>query len=316
MKKRLFITLLVSVIVFSFAYIIFTNYLDVLTVSKGSREVITGADLGEGNEIKQVKDYEILFLLTGVDHNGEDQDKEKDRTDTLMLVKVDTKDGTVDLISIPRDSMVPIEGYGKDKINHAHHFGGMALTMRTIRNYFGIDLDYYVKVSFEAVREIVDAMGGVKVNVPVQIIENQTGIYLEPGEQVLNGKEALYFARYRESYGDFGRMESQQHLMKRIMEQMLKPENISKIPGFIKTYMTRVETNIPMSTMLSLAASASKFSTDRMTNTTFPGEGEYIDGISYVILDKDGVDTIIKDKLSDYLLDGNEGEEETINEGE
>lgn len=77
MKKRLFITLLVSVIVFSFAYIIFTNYLDVLTVSKGSREVITGADLGEGNEIKQVKDYEILFLLTGVDHNGEDQDKEK-----------------------------------------------------------------------------------------------------------------------------------------------------------------------------------------------------------------------------------------------
>lgn len=192
-----------------------------------------------------------------------------------MLVKVDTKDGTVDLISIPRDSMVPIEGYGEDKINHAHHFGGMALTMRTIRNYFGIDLDYYVKVSFEAVREIVDAMGGVKVNVPVQIIENQTGIYLEPGEQVLNGKEALYFARYRESYGDFGRMESQQHLMKRIMEQMLKPENISKIPGFIKTYMTRVETNIPMSTMLSLAASASKFSTDRMNNTTFPGEGEY-----------------------------------------
>lgn len=201
---------------FSFAYIIFTNYLDVLTVSKGSREVITGADLGEGNEIKQVKDYEILFLLTGVDHNGEDQDKEKDRTDTLMLVKVDTKDGTVDLISIPRDSMVPIEGYGEDKINHAHHFGGMALTMRTIRNYFGIDLDYYVKVSFEAVREIVDAMGGVKVNVPVQIIENQTGIYLEPGEQVLNGKEALYFARYRESYGDFGRMESQQHLMKEL----------------------------------------------------------------------------------------------------
>lgn len=303
MKKRFLITFLVAVIIFSGAYIFFSKYLDVLEAGS-PKEVIKGVDLGEDNVIEQVVEHELLFLLTGVDYNEAGEEQNRVRTDTLMIVKMDIDTGEVDLISIPRDTRVLV-GNSMDKINHAHAYGGMALTLRTIRDWLNIDLDYFVKLDFRAVEEIVDAMGGVEVDVPVQIYEYDTEIFLEPGYQRLNGKEALYFARFREGYedGDLGRVRAQQQLMQQIIKQMISVENLPKIGDFFATYAKRVDTNIPNSLMLSMLPTASKIDTENIQKFVIPGDADYLDGISYYFYDEEGTVELVNQLLSEYILE-------------
>ncbi len=303
MKKKFLITFLVAVIIFSGAYIFFSKYLDVLEAGS-PKEVIKGVDLGEDNVIEQVVEHELLFLLTGVDYNEAGEEQNRVRTDTLMIVKIDIDTGEVDLISIPRDTRVMV-GNSMDKINHAHAYGGMALTLRTIRDWLNIDLDYFVKLDFRAVEEIVDAMGGVEVDVPVQIYEYDTEIFLEPGYQKLNGKEALYFARFREGYedGDLGRVRAQQQLMQQIIKQMISVENLPKIGDFFATYAKRVDTNIPNSLMLSMLPTASKIDTENIQKFVIPGDADYLDGISYYFYDEEGTVELVNQLLSEYILE-------------
>lgn len=303
MKKKFLITFLVAVIFFSGAYVFFSKYLDVLEAGS-PKEVIKGVDLGEDNVIEQVVKHELLFLLTGVDYNQDGDEQNRVRTDTLMIVKVNLDNGEVDLLSIPRDTRVLI-GNSMDKINHAHAYGGMALTLRTIRDWLNIDLDYFVKLDFKAVEEIVDAMGGVEVDVPVQIYEYQTGIFLEPGVQKLNGKEALYFARFREGYedGDLGRVKAQQQLMQQIIKQMISVENLPKMGDFFTTYAKRVDTNIPTSLILSMIPTASKIDTNNIQKYVIPGYADYIDETSYYIYDEEGTAQLIRNLLPEYILE-------------
>ncbi len=302
MKKKFLITFLVAVIFFSGAYIFFSKYLDVLDASH-QKEVIRGTDLGADNVIEQVVEHELLFLLTGVDNNEKGSENLRARTDTLMLVKVDLDNGKITLISIPRDTRVKIREE-MDKINHAHAYGGMALTLRTIRDWLNIDLDYYVKLDYDAVVEIVDALGGVYVDVPVQIYEYETQIFLEPGYQRLRGVEALYFARYREGYdnGDLGRVSAQQQLIKQVMKQMLSVENLPKVGDFLSTYIKYVDTNIPMNLMLSLVPVAGRFSDENVTSYVIPGEAGELDETSYYFYDEEGTRTLVDTVLSDYII--------------
>ncbi|MDO5690753.1 MAG: LCP family protein [Tissierellia bacterium] len=302
MKKRFLITFLVAVIVFSGAYVFFSKYLDVLDASS-QKEVIRGVDLGEDNIIEQVVQHELLFLLTGVDNNEAGMENLRARTDTLMLVKVNLDNGAIDLISIPRDTRVLIDGE-LDKINHAHAYGGMALTLRTIRNWLGIDLDYYVKLDYDAVVEIVDAIGGVYVDVPVQIYEYETEIFLEPGYQRLRGLEALYFARFRAGYdnGDLGRVAAQQQLIKQVAKQMLSIENLPKIGDYLSTYIKYVDTNIPVNLIFSMVPTASSMSSDTINSYVIPGDVGEIDETSYYFYDEEGTQMLVNEVLSDYII--------------
>ena len=112
-------------------------------------------------------DDEFLFLLAGVDSTGEETGT---RSDTLMLIKANTDKKTLDLISIPRDTMVDING-STEKINAAHSYGGIDLTMQTVRDFMGINLTYYVVIPFEAVVEGIDSIGGIDINVDSQVAE-------------------------------------------------------------------------------------------------------------------------------------------------
>lgn len=301
MARKFIIIFLISIIVFFGAYLFFGSYLDVLEAS-APKEVIRGVDLGEGNVIEQVVEDEIFFLLTGVDNNVAGLEEEAVRTDTLMLVKANMTSGKIDLISIPRDSRVLINGTG-DKINHAHSYGGMALTLKTIREWLGIDLDYYVKLDFQAVVEIVDAMGGVYLNVPVQIYEYETEIFLEPGYHRLRGKEALYFARFR-GYedGDIGRVASQQALMAAIVDQALRLENLPKIPEYIKTYASRVDTNIPTSMVLGMVPMAENLSGGNVNSYVIPGYAGWYQDISYYFYDPEQTQDLVNEVLYDYKI--------------
>lgn len=267
----------------------------------------------ESNNIKPKVKNEILFLLMGVDAQSVKKSKGT-RTDTMMLTKVNFETGEINILSIPRDTRVPVKGK-QDKINAAHAYGGVDLTLKTVREFLGIDLDYYVKVDYNIVQEVVDKIGGVEIDVPFDMkykdptAEPPLNINIKKGLQTLDGKNAHDFLRWRHnnSYtvgykeGDVGRIKAQQYFMKELIKQTLKPKNLIKLPGLVETYFSNVETNIPLSTMLKGAASANKIDTENMVTDTIPGEGKYIGEISYYIYDREKTDILVKDMFGDYL---------------
>lgn len=168
------------------------------------------------------------------------------RTDTIMLVSVNPLLPDVKMLSIPRDLWISIPGYGENRINTVHFFAegqeagsGPRITMQVIRDTFQVPLSYYVRVRFDAVTGIVDAMGGVDVNMP----EAMSGY--EAGLHHLDGKQALAFARDRKNTDDFFRMAHGQLLVKSIVAQTINPLTWWRIPQMVTATFQVVDTNLP-----------------------------------------------------------------------
>lgn len=307
MKKKFFIAFIISFIGFS---VLYSNlWKDILT--QGPSTVHgdePSADETDESKKPKIKN-EVMFLLMGVD--AEDVKKSKGtRTDTMMLTKVNFDTGKINMLSIPRDTRVLVKGK-EDKINHAHAYGGPDLTMDTVQDFLHLDVDYYVKVDYKVVMGIVEAIGGVEIDVPfnMKYRDDTPGfplldINLKKGLQVLNGKEAHDFLRYRKGYpeGDIGRIKAQQYFMKELIKQTLKPKNLLKLPKLAETYFENVETNIPWSVMLKGVASAKKINVDEMITGTIPGEGKRISGVDYFIYYREETKQIVLDMFGDYLI--------------
>ena len=266
---------------------------------------------------QRIKD-EILFLLAGVDASDVKKSKGT-RTDTMMLLKVNFDSGATNLLSIPRDTRVLINGR-EDKINHAHSNGGMKLTMDSLREFLNLDVDYYVKVDYEIVQDIVDAIGGVEIDVPRNMKYKELSptapplnIDIKKGVQVLDGKNAHDFLRWRNNnemtrgytMGDIGRIETQQYFMKELIKQVLKPKNIFKLPKLAETYFRNVETNIPKSVIVKSAMSANKIDVENMKTATIPGEFLKIKGTDYWKYYKLETIEIVEEMFGEYLLEEN-----------
>lgn len=258
----------------------------------------TGKDLGEGNNIEQKNKDELLFVFAGVDSTGE---KTNTRTDTLMLILMNKSTRTIDIISIPRDTRVYVEG-NLDKINAAHSYGGMDETIKTIRDFLSIDLDFYAEVSFEAVKDCVDALGGVDIDVPESVAQAQN---IKEGVHHFDGPEALNYVRFRKGYAnaDLGRISTQQDFVVQFIKNMTKPKNIIKIPNLISKVSSNMDTNINMSTILSFAWAFKNIDDAEINTQTIPGYPDMIDGISYYIPDSEATIDIRNKILYNYLLE-------------
>ena len=264
-----------------------------------------------GSKDENVSDSknEILFLLLGID--AQDSENEKGaRTDTMMLVKVDLSNESVNVLSIPRDTKVNIDGRrGLSKINAAHAYGGPELAVKTVKELLGLNLDYYVKVDYTIVEEAVDKIGGVEVDVPQDMYyEDPTAdpplvIDLKEGKQVLDGQKSLQFLRFRKGYkdADLGRIRAQQQFIKAFIEQALRPKNLVKLPTMVPSYYRNVDTNIPMSSLTKMALRARKINTDNITLNTLPGDGKWINGVSYFIYNKMEMDAMVRELFSEYI---------------
>ena len=204
---------------------------------------------GAGGEIFDISnDREFMFLLAGVDSTGEDTGT---RTDTLMLVNVNKDKNTIDMISIPRDSYVSIRG-SMDKINAAHSYGGIDLTMEVVRDFLGINLDKYFVISFDAVIAGINALGGMDVEVSNEVA---SAMGISPGIRKMAGDEVLAYVRFRKGYqnADLGRINTQQDFMKQFIKEATKAENISKLPSVYKAMKPYIKTNIGLKNLSSLA---------------------------------------------------------------
>ncbi len=205
----------------------------------------------------------VNILIMGLDEardvEGAQPDDLVGRTDTMLLVRVSPEEQTVNVMSIPRDTRVEIPGYGMDKINEANFEGGAELAAQTVmQNFDNVKIDRYVRVSTVAFKEIVDLVGGIEVGVPHEMkYEDKTQglvIDLEPGLQTLNGDQAEQFARFRQdSYGDIGRVQRQQVLLKALRQRMTNPVVLTKLPQIVRVLETYIDTNLTTEEMLALA---------------------------------------------------------------
>jgi len=167
----------------------------------------------------------VSVLFIGVDESEERKDAGNSRSDALIVATLNNKAKTVKLVSIPRDSYVYIpDRKRKDKITHAHAFGGTRGTIETVEGMLDIPIDYYVKMNFNAFIEVIDAFGGVDVEVPYERLEldenDQYTIHLKPGMQHLDGKHTLALARTRKLDSDVERGKRQQMILEAVGEDL------------------------------------------------------------------------------------------------
>ncbi len=152
------------------------------------------------------------------------------RSDTIIIVHVDPEKDFLSLLSIPRDLRVDVPGHGMNKINTAYTYGGPALVIRTIKSVFGLKLDHYMEIDFNAFKELTDTLGGVYVDVDRSYDDGK--IVFDPGYQLLDGQNALRYCRHRhDSNYDFGRMERQQRFLNAVREQAMGWNLPFKLPG-------------------------------------------------------------------------------------
>ena len=223
----------------------------------------------------------VNVLIMGLDEardvEGAGPDDLVGRTDTMLLVRVDPEEKVVNVMSIPRDTRVDIPGYGIEKINQANFEGGAELAAQTVtHNFDNVEIDRYVRVSTTAFKEIVDLVGGIEVLVPsVMEYEDKTQglvIDLQPGLQTLNGDEAEQFARFRQdSYGDIGRVQRQQILLKALRQRMTNPTVLTKLPQIIRVLQQRIDTNLTVEELLALAGFGMDLDTEDLHMVMLPG---------------------------------------------
>ncbi|PFH90591.1 LCP family protein [Bacillus sp. AFS088145] len=188
---------------------------------------------------------------------GEDARKKggSSRTDSIMILQYDKKHETK-LVSIMRDSYVPIPGYGKHKINAAYSFGGVELLRQTIQKNFGIEIEYYAIIDFKGFEEMIDEIApkGITINVE-KPMESNIGVSLKPGVQQLNGKELLGYARFRhDAKGDFDRVVRQQKVLQAIKSQVLTIKGIASLPKTLGVIQSYIQTNMSSMDLLKISS--------------------------------------------------------------
>ncbi len=206
----------------------------------------------------------VNILLLGVDDRG---DGTIPRSDTMILVSIDPTSKTVGMVSIPRDLLVTIPGYGDDKINAAYPYGSQAditgpgLAEATVEYNFKIKINYYAEVDFTGFQKIVDTLGGVTLDVPAPIkddeypgaLNNYTRVLFQTGLQHMDGVSALQYARTRHDDNDFARGNRQQQVLQALRQQGTQLGLITKAPELIGELGDTVRTDLSLTQTLSLA---------------------------------------------------------------
>lgn len=261
----------------------------VFLLAAGASYIWFGGSLS-WNKIKRAgglvySSHKVNILVLGVDERASDVG----RSDTMFAVTVDTDSKDVALLSVPRDTRVKIPGYGWDKINHAYANGKQKLSLQAAEDLLGIPFDYYAVINFASFEKIVDAVGGVDINVEKRMYYtdpyDDLVIDIKPGQQHLDGKNAIKYVRYRGEDGDIGRIDRQQKFMKAMLQQVASPSIIARIPSIIREVGAAVDTDMSTSEMLSLAKILNDANKNGLRTDMVPGRPAYIKDISYWLPD-------------------------------
>jgi len=235
---------------------LFAGPLSLMTLTQASQPDPLEVDASPSNWVErmfgedEITDGPLNVLVLGVDTRPDDEEMGS-RTDTIMLVQVVPKRGNVKLLSIPRDLYVEVEPGEKDRINAAYNYGGIDETIAAVENYSGLPIDHYATIDFEGFEKVIDAMGGVRVDVG----EGQFPEKFRMGEDVqrLNGHKALIYARYRGTPGaDLDRMQRQRELVAALRSEALRWNTVKTLPEIMEAMDENVATDLDFDAAMTL----------------------------------------------------------------
>lgn len=199
-------------------------------------------------------------------------------SDVMLLVRFDPETKKMTALSIPRDTRVEMERFGVIKINSANVKGGPAASARLVSQLLnGVQIDRYVRVNVEGVEKLMNALGGVTVDVPkdMKYQDDSQHLYinLKKGRQHLNGNQTLQLLRFRhDGNGDIGRIERQQMVMRALMEQALTPATVARFPQILNVVQSNLDSNLSVEELLALVGFAVKIDRSNVQMLTVPGD--------------------------------------------
>ncbi len=290
--KYLGIILAVLMLVATIGFLAFRYY-----YNKTAYEEFEGTDIPEPalDEIKQREVDEkysklsrVNILLAGI---------EGERTDTLMVFSYDKEDNVIDIISVPRDTYVDY-GYkdaGRKKINSIYGYpdgkGGIKATSNAVAKVLTVPIHEYIAVDYAAVKEVVDAIGGVEVDILFDMkyddpyADPPLHINLKKGERILNGEEAVQFLRWRKNNngtlgaeGDIGRIKRQQEFVISAIKKAVQPANLT---GAITIGLKNTKTSMDLTEAMYFASKLAGLKSENINAYSIVGEDELIDGVWY-----------------------------------
>lgn len=242
-----------------------------------------------GNE-KQEEANNVNVLVLGCD---EREGESVARADVIIVATLRPEAKKVSLFSLPRDTRVAIKGHGMDKVNHAMAYGGIPLVQDSVENLLGIQIDHYVKVNFDGFINVIDALGGVNIDVPTRMYKPLEAIDLLPGYQTLDGADALAFVRWRgDGTGDYGRIERQQQFIAALSEK-LKGMSLSQTLDVASAVMDSIETDMSVKQMTSYGRHVMGMGKEDMKTYSFVGHELWINGVNYVEADQEAIANIV-----------------------
>lgn len=221
------------------------------------------------NKIEKADDKDGItnILLAGVDGNNLEKGN---RSDSMMVLTIDEKNNDIRITSLARDTYVQIPGYGEEKLTHAYAYGGPALLLQTIDKNFGLKIDKYAAVSFSSFEKIIDALGGVEIDVLPKEVRYIQGVD-SAGKQTLNGAEALAYSRIRYADDAYQRDNRQRTVMQAAYNKLASnPGDLMEIGNTILGY---TKTNMPPMEIFKLANKVIKMNFTEFPQLEFPLDG-------------------------------------------
>lgn len=313
MQQAKFIKFLVVGFLFLLALIVALFYFalntDFCEKNFGKEAAITKFfnNMALSNKQKRNAEFSLPFgqkrrniLLLGVDASENENDLwTGTRTDTIILVNIDPRSKSINAVSIPRDSKVYLPGnHGVQKINSAHAIGGVEMTVKTVENTLGVKVDRYIMVHDDAVKSIVEALGGVDVyvekNMRYHDYAGHLHIDLTKGYHHLNPTEAVGYLRFRhDPMGDIGRTQRQQWFLRGVLSELKKPDVVSKIPDIVGVARKYIKTNMSFYELTQFAMMTKSLDMDKIEIATLPGAPNKRGAISYWILDAEKTQEVL-----------------------
>ena len=248
-------------------------------------------------------------MLLGSDSRGE----EHARTDTLMIVHYNQNTHKMKIASIMRDIYVNIPEIGYQKMNAAFAYGGPELVRKTLKENFGIDVNYYAIADFEGFSKIVDIVApkGIEVDIPYEMSYG-IGMTLHPGKQVLHGDQLLGYVRFRhDRLSDFGRVERQQEAIEKLKEQAVSMHSVVNLPKILGTVTPYIQTNLDTPTILSITKGLVVNKSDDLDRIRIPVQNSYendtVNVGAVLKIDMDENARVLNEFLDDGRVEGKAG---------
>ena len=260
----------------------------IMTLQEGSVETVKKEEINEDTllsenvpiiEEEQIEEHVFNVLLVGVDAGN--VNSAKGRSDAMMLVSYNQLENKATIVSFLRDSLVDIPGYGMTKLGHSYAYGGEGLTINTINSVYGMDVQYYVSINLDNMKNVIDKLGGIEVPITAEeakLYNSYGKKYIHEGVNVLNGNDALMHARNRTIGNDFGRTRRQRSVMNGIYRKVMETKDPSSLLTLVNYCLTQVKTNMDADVIYDMALKVIKADDLFIRQTSIPADGTFTDG--------------------------------------